>query len=362
MKPERNATFDVARGFTVFIMPAVHSVMLYSSAAVRQGITGNVLGFLAEGPGAQLFLLLMGLSITLSKRKTPRQVVTRALYLLGLAYLLNYVRLVIPLSLYPMPEDFLNDMGISATAAGKLPALLMGDILQTAAISYLVCGLLFLLPRYHAWAIGLVAVVIACTPWLRQADAGTGAWLFVNLFTGKPPAVFFPVIPWIAYPLAGLAMGSYFKQLSSSTFYRILLIAGLLLFIAGKIIMLYEPRGWNDNFYCPGPGGILYHLGIVCMWLFLCNSVVILLRNNFFFGLLTWLSRHITLIYFVQWMVVLWLLPVYSYHRLNLGLSISALLLNSAIAFGLSYLLIRIQTGFPAQAAAGTYKARQHNL
>lgn len=63
MSTQRNAALDVARGFIVFIMPAVHSVLLYSSPQVQSGWLGAILGFLAEGPGAQLFMLLMGLSL-----------------------------------------------------------------------------------------------------------------------------------------------------------------------------------------------------------------------------------------------------------------------------------------------------------
>jgi len=57
--------FSLARGFIVFVMPAVHSVMLYSSEEVKQGWLGSILGFLAEGPGAQLFMFLMGVFIVL---------------------------------------------------------------------------------------------------------------------------------------------------------------------------------------------------------------------------------------------------------------------------------------------------------
>lgn len=346
MHSYRNATLDVARGFTVFIMPAVHSVMLYSALPVRQEILGQILRFLAEGPGAQLFLMLMGISVNLSGSKPPQQILNRAISLFGLAYLLNYLRLVLPLLFHIIPEEFLKDIAVSANDTGKLNAFLMGDILQTAAISYLVCALLFYLHYFRRWTLTLLIIIILCTPLLYRTNNNSSLWTLQYLFTGKPPISFFPVFPWIVYPLVGLVIGKYFTTNNSSTFYRWAFVVGFLLFGVGKIVIAWEPEAWNNNFYCPGPGAILYHLGIVFMWLVLCQYMVRLFRENYFFHFLKWLSKHITLIYFIQWMVVLWLMPFYSYHRLDLWSSVVALTLNSIISFGLTNLLIGVKKKF----------------
>ena len=65
---QRIQSLDLARGFTVLFMPSVHVVMLYSQPQVQQSLLGDILAFIAEGPGAQLFMLLMGVSFTFSSR------------------------------------------------------------------------------------------------------------------------------------------------------------------------------------------------------------------------------------------------------------------------------------------------------
>lgn len=343
MQTNRISVFDVARGFTVFIMPAVHSVMLYSNTAVQKGIVGKVLGFLAEGPGAQLFLLLMGVSVNLSKPKTLQQVLNRSLSLFGLAYLLNFLKLVIPVSLGIMPVAFLDDSDFTPGDTGILHALFMGDILQTAAIGYLVCGLLKYLHDFRVWAILLTIIIIACSPLFWKFNPVSSLWMLTDLFTGEAPHAFFPILPWITYPLAGLVIGRYFiTRVNNFRFFLYLFNVGLVMLVAGKIIMGFEPAAWNVSFYRTGPGGTLHHLGIVLIWLFLCESVVTFFKQNLFIQFLTWLSRHITLIYFVQWIVVLWLLPVYQYHELGLSLSVFALIINSALSFGIVFLLERL--------------------
>ena len=346
MHSNRNTTLDVARGFTVFIMPAVHSVMLYSDLSVRQEVLGVILRFLAEGPGAELFLMLMGISLHFSGRKTPQQILNRTVSLLGLAYLLNYIRLVIPILLHLMPVEFLKELLVSNDDTGKLHAFLMGDILQTAAISYLFCSLLLNMRHFRIWTIILMILIIGGTPFLNQHTTDSSLWTLQYLFTGIPPVAFFPVFPWIVYPFAGLVIGKYFTTKHSSKFYWSVFATGLLLFCIGKIVVSYEPLAWNSNFYCPGPGSILYHLGIVCMWFLACKYFAILFKEKIFFHFLEWLSKHITLVYFIQWIVVLWLLPFYAYHRLGLWNSVVALALNSAISFGLTYLVIGIQKNY----------------
>ncbi|MFT4152252.1 heparan-alpha-glucosaminide N-acetyltransferase domain-containing protein [Parafilimonas sp.] len=360
MQKDRIAVFDAARGFTMLIMPAVHSVMLYSNTQVQQGIMGKVLAFLAEGPGAQLFLLLMGVSINLSRPGTSQQVLSRALSLFGLAYLLNFLKLVMPISLGIMPVTFLYDAGFSADDTGMLHALFMGDILQTAAIGYLVCGMLARMPKFQAQAIILTITIIACSPLLWQHGPASSLWMLTSLFTGKAPYSFFPVFPWISYPLAGLVTGSYFKSCRNAhRFFLYTLSIGFMMLVAGKIITRFEPAAWNVSFYRTGIGGTLCHLGIVLMWLFLCDLLVTISRHNFFIRFLAWLSRHITLVYFVQWITVLWLLPVYQYHALDIWQSVFALITNSALSFGITFLLIRIWDTLLKQPVCGKSAARK---
>src|SRR5690349_21685201 len=126
----RIKSLDVARGFTVFIMPAVHTVMLYSQPGVHASWLGHVLAFLAEGPGAQLFMFLLGFSIVLSKPKTARQIMTRMVGLFCMGYVLNVLRMVIPYSVGILPEALVHDYVVYRQTPMFVSLALTGDILQ----------------------------------------------------------------------------------------------------------------------------------------------------------------------------------------------------------------------------------------
>ncbi|MCH5719931.1 heparan-alpha-glucosaminide N-acetyltransferase domain-containing protein [Niabella hibiscisoli] len=185
LTPTQSRGFSLARGFIVFIMPAVHSVMLYSSDEVKQGWLGIVLGFLAEGPGAQLFMLLMGIFIVLGRTKTNRQIVVRSLQIGGLGYLLNLLRLVIPYYLHLLPEDYLVTLAIGPDAPVGWQLLMIGDILQFAALAYLFCALL------HKYCPAIIIILIVAiivwwiSPYTWNINKSSNAE-FVQLLTGLP--------------------------------------------------------------------------------------------------------------------------------------------------------------------------------
>src|SRR5690242_13320705 len=94
---KRIASIDLARGFTVLFIPAIHSVMLYSTLQVHQSAYGRLLAFIAEWPGAQILMLLMGVSFALSAKVSNKKVLLKALILLFIGYLMNYSKFVLPI-------------------------------------------------------------------------------------------------------------------------------------------------------------------------------------------------------------------------------------------------------------------------
>ncbi|AYD47405.1 heparan-alpha-glucosaminide N-acetyltransferase domain-containing protein [Arachidicoccus soli] len=343
MTRQRNATIDVARGFTVFIMPAVHSVLTYSTTAVQTSMLGKFLGFLAEGPGAELFMLLMGISIVLGKKKSPKEIGYRSLQLLGLAYLLNFFKIILPLCWHGIPMNVFTENQIPYDLQGWFLLFQMGDILQLAAIAYFVCSIIYRQKRYFIWAIGFGLFMNFITPFMWKIQV-QNVFLQVpfHLICGMPPNAFFPAFPWIVYPLLGLGIGAFISSSNSKRFYSLLFLAGLVLVFIGKLIIPFEPIEWETDFYRLGPGGTLYHAGIAFMWLCLCYLSVKYIKGSWFFTLLTWLSKHITAVYCVQWIVIFWLSPLFSYHHLGLFGSLFSILFTTVLSFSLVYMGLMI--------------------
>ncbi len=303
---------DLARGFTVFIMPSVHVVMLYSHPAVQQSILGNILRFLAEGPGAQLFMLLMGVSITLSSKLNGNQVLQRTLYLLTGAFLLNLYKLVIPLELELIPPSLLQDLELTDRHDASIFFLLMGDIFHFAAIAYPLTYLIYRLPYYRYWAMLVAIAIMLLSPYIWDVKTNLnfvdGVLLYFNR---QPPSVYFPVFPWLVYPLTGLCIGKYIQS-------RFIVSAGA----AAVIISLLFPKTTGTvsypSHYRTMPADTLFHTGLVLLWLSLFRWVSRKLKMNPVFQLLNFCSRHITLIYIIQWLLIFWCLPLAGY--LTLGL------------------------------------------
>src|ERR1044072_4986011 len=109
---------DIARGFTVFIMPGVHALMLYGNGAAQASWPGKIFAFLAEGPGAPLFMFLMGISFHFSKRKDPVSILERITGLCITGYILNFLKFTILQLLYVLPGGFIKDYGISSGNKG----------------------------------------------------------------------------------------------------------------------------------------------------------------------------------------------------------------------------------------------------
>jgi hypothetical protein len=324
----------LARGFIVLIMPAVHTTLLYSTPDVKQGPLGILLGFLAEQPGAQLFMFMMGVFIAYGKRKTFKQVVQRVFYLLIAAYTLNWIRLVLPFYLGWLPKEFLTGNKVVVDKYTSMRLLLTGDILQMAAFAYFICQY-FIRVKHQKLGLLLSIITLAfLSPFFWQIQTtDLLLQLPLNLFNGLPPTTFFPVFPWLCYPMAGTLAALVWQNYSATLKNSIWIITALLILIAGFVLTFFEPADWHTNFYRLGPAGTLIHLGAVLIWIALFVLAVTKMPDNYFFRFLFWLSNNITIIYFTQWIVIMWMLPVFGFEQLGFSASLLAILFTSITSF-----------------------------
>ncbi|ULT40978.1 hypothetical protein KRR40_40715 [Niabella defluvii] len=152
---------------------------------------------------------------------------------------------------------------------------------------------------------------------------------------------FFPGISLGLLPLLGLVSGCVLRLQPSRLILAGAIATGLLLIIAGKLLISTEPVNWNNNFYRQGRGGTLLHSGISLLWIALFIGIAYLKTDNAFLKLLNFLSRHITAIYIVQWIVIMWIFRVYGYNSLGLLPSLMAALISSILSFGITWLLAK---------------------
>ena len=311
----RIKSLDLARGFTVLCIPAVHSVLLYSQPSVRDTLPGQLLGFIAEGPGAQLFMTYMGISITLSEKLTWQAVLKRSGLFLLTGYGLNVLKFVLPLKLGLLPAAFQTDLGITDPCTAGETVFLIGDILQFAALALPVTYGIYCLRHYWIYALVTATFVAVVAPYFwDQSSCSPVENYFLTFLGGQPPAVFFPVFPWLVYPLVGLIIGYWLNRNPPDRFLFIGL-TGVALIVLGEVVAYFQPC--SLSFYRTCSGDTAVHLGIVLVWLWIWEGIAAHVKPNAGFRLLSFASRHITLIYLIQWPIICWLLPLFGYQQLG---------------------------------------------
>lgn len=330
MKP-RNLTIDIARGLVVLIMPAIHVTSYYGSLPVQESMLGSVLSCFSEAAGAQLLMFLLGFSFFLGRDKSVKFIFKRSISIFLLAYLLNFVGFVLPTVFGLIPDSFFSYYRIQTGVFGVIDLLMVGAIFQFAAISYLVCGILHRFKVGFGFTACFTLIILAISPivWGIRFDNFLFDYLW-KLLNGCPPAVFFPFFPWGVYPLLGYMFGILFKNMPPEQFYRVTSITGVVCVVIGILGVQIEPGSFNLTFYRLGPGGTLLHCGLVLLWLNICHFLAPKLRKRRrFLFIFYWCSTNITVIYFIQWVLICWLFPFFGFMKLDLIETLNAVIVIS---------------------------------
>jgi uncharacterized membrane protein len=338
----RIETFDLARGFTVLCMPAVHSVLLYSSPSVHSSPFGLLLTFIAEGPGAPLLTFLMGASLPFA-RVGGSVVLKRTIFLLVAGYGLNLLKFVVPYWLGWLPDALLHDLGCDGEPATATSLFLLGDIFQFAAIAYPVLWLLHRL-QLHPFLPSLIAfAIMIISPQVWDVKS---SFVFVNrlldLLGGHPPVTYFPVFPWICYPLFGLTVGRLIKRNSVGQVLTGCGWVGLPLLAVSCLFKSPVATEW-PAFYRTQFAGSLFHLALVLCWLNFVQRCSPVLKDRFIGRLLKFCSRHITLFYILQWIIICWCLPIFGYGQLGLLASICSCIALTSFTLFITFLVRYVQ-------------------
>lgn len=352
----RIQSLDLARGFTIFCMPAVHTVMLYSNPEVNQSFLGIILRFIAEGPGAQLFMLLMGVNFALKSSNSPsevgrrREVLKRWLYLFIAAYLLNFFKFILPLTFGLLPGNLLRELHLANDLSSAPFFFLIGDILHFAAIANLILYTVTRF-RYYPFIAAVLAITILFTsPYLWDHSTGIESIdHFIGLFNGHPPMTFFPVFPWLVYPLLGLPLGYAIKKYDADFILRRSALLGAVIIIVSLGLPSTPPQTEYLSFYRSEPADTLFHIGIVLVWLQLWHwlSSKSSLKGGFrwalnpAFTLLSWCSRHITVIYIIQWILICWCMAIAGYGTLGFISSIAWMINITVFTLLLTWLITK---------------------
>ncbi len=292
----RFASLDLVRGFAVLCMFAVHALHTYGDKELaRKTLYGRIVDFLGGAPAAPAFMFLMGLTLAASARTWGSQA-KRGLLLLLLGYALNFARASLPiLAGAPYPGD-------------PWEFFWMVDILQFAGAALLILPLLKRLPSAALGALFLALAFLSPYLWGLTPDAHA----LVDILWGKHPKVFFPLFPWLAFPVAGIL----YARLRPSRPMRPILAVGALLILAGAPLhKSLSGDGAIYSYYHATPGSVLWMTGFTVLWLEAAAQLAP--RLGRFLAFFRFWSENVTSAYVISWMLIVWATFLVGYRSLD---------------------------------------------
>jgi uncharacterized membrane protein len=298
MQAERWAFPDFLKGVAVILMIQVHLMENFALAEVSDSVLGKVSFFLGGAPAAPVFLAVMGYFLAASK-KGMKADIRRGLKLLGLGLLLNFSR----------SFHLFVRIWQGAIEADPLKYLLGVDIFFAAGLSIIFIALFrkFTGAKIVWWLVALLITAVS-NP-LLPVYSGQHEWIkFAQaLFWGYFSWSYFPVFPWLAYPLLGYLFFLLNQKVGFSDF--TLKTLGFILIIPAVVLIFHFAYGYKIS----GLLTVYYHHNFLFfLWtlLFLPVWIILLkfLHSTFYTTrvvlLLQWAGKNVTAIYVVQWIII----------------------------------------------------------
>lgn len=302
LKDKRIVEFDIARGVAIILMIIQHVWLLLFSPLVNNSYLDFSFFILGTVLAAPAFLFLMGANVVNSHKSKPNQLFTRGLELVVAGYCLSALRFFLPIVL-------VQHFGLIAnpeTIIYKFPPLyyfLEVDIFQVAGLSLMAIALLKWRQVKYDYYLVVALIVALIAPLLWQI---TGSNYLFDPFWGKANYVVFPFFPWFFFPLIGVYFGNLLLKAKNKTdFYKSCFSKLIPVIGAGLLFLLVDVSFSDFSYSHHNVGASLIFVSITIYWL----AIIYLNYQKLsvkVINILTILSKNVTLIYIVQWLVIAW--------------------------------------------------------
>jgi uncharacterized membrane protein len=341
---ERIRGFDLARGLAVVFMVCVHVLWHWGDPTTWRTPIGGVISILGGPTAAPTFMFLMGASLAFSSRSTFAWLAGRGTWLVFLGYLLNLLRGAIPATL-----GLATGVVTQAQIAPFTPWFLATtvDIHQMAGLSLIAIALLRARTNPGWIWLGIGAAIVIAAPWLRTLQFGTpliDAPLTPVL--GSADNVYYAIVPWLWYPLAGGVFGAILARARDRT--RTFRVAGLLgigLGLAGLGLLFVQQPAFDVSTYWREPVSYIVGItGIVLVWLAACDVLARIPWVDRRLGVIYGWSRRVIPMYFTHWVIVGWGVGVVGFRDLPLELVLPSMAVALFLTARLSPLAVSLES------------------
>lgn len=317
--------FDFARGIAIVAMVLIHSIVFLGDPSLTKTTAGYIANSLICLFAAPVFTFIMGVMIVFSSKSLPRTLLWRGVVILGIGYFLNFLRGTLPIAFGEWAGwvDFQDER--------PWTYMLEQDILQFAGIAFMLIALFKKLIGSNIGLALLGGAIMAAAPLLYRVHLGESIpGYLVSLLFGGNHYNFFPIVPWIAFPLIGMGYGEMLKKSpDKQQFMQRSALLGLLLIAAGIALVIGLERDvtgqWYSGKFRQGklpPVVSLIFSGFQFVWIALCYLITGKIKKSPVLNQLYHWSGNVTWFYAIQWVVIGWacvLLPFLSWLQVLLA-------------------------------------------
>lgn len=296
MGSSRNRTADLLKGIAVLLMVQIHIIELFAQQSIYDSFAGSILLFLGGPPAAPIFMTVMGYFIARGNSKLSTSIF-RGLKLIGAGLLLNFgLNFHLFIKIY-------NETIVTS----PWPYLFGVDILFLAGLSIINISLFQKIFKKQLIPYILLIVIILLIPEFLPYPENPGTISYISaLFYSNSWWSYFPVIPWLIYPVTGFLfyiIEPFFTDLVNKRISAILILS-----ISGAILVFTIEYGisiasnlhvyYHHNFFY-----YLFTLNFMIFWSVLFNTITSLSRN-YVTNFIEWMGKNVTVFYVIQWLLI----------------------------------------------------------
>jgi hypothetical protein len=272
---------------------------LFAKESILHSLAGKISLFLGGPLVAPVFLTIMGFFLAASKRKLTGKL-KRGAQLILLGLILNVL-----LNFHLLIRIYLGDFDLN-----PWHYVFGADLLSCAGLSVIVIALMSRIFKEKYLLYLAAALLLAAMGFIPLPDsAETGTEVYIQAyFWSNAYWSFFPLIPWLSYPLAGYAF--YLFQIkekhmiSMVSDYRLhvlvfsLIILILTSFYGVRISTRLEKYYHHDLLF------FLWTLLLMFTWMIFFQKVTEKLNLSGISKYIILLGKHVTVAYIVQWVII----------------------------------------------------------
>jgi hypothetical protein len=289
---------DLLKGFAVFLIIPVHILEKFIDYAGRESAFGKVLLILGGPVAVPVFMMVMGYFIASSK-KSLLQNILRGVLIFGLGILLNL----------GLNFHLLHNIWHDGWKLDPFQAIFGVDIFFLAGISIILLSVLKTVKKGQQWiTLIFILFISGATSYFNEILLVTDRNYILPFIGGDYSWSYFPVFPWLTYPLIGFLFQKK-ETVLKEFIQRHLTLSFAILFSVFVLVVLFSEFGIQttinlSDYYHHGLFFILWTLGVVILWVTLIRFVDLHFGDAPPIVFLKWLGQNITVFYIIQWLII----------------------------------------------------------